>query len=143
MTTPIMSEAGYYIKNNTNNKKCILNSENLILLINSNIIELILPKCKIVSCKANYLKHLLIPSDCQSLDCSYNLLTELIIPKGCLYVDCSENKLTKLIIPKSCKWIHCANNNLPQLIIDLFQSGDPVKITLANNLQLTNNLQRN
>jgi hypothetical protein len=81
-----------------------------------NLIELVLPMCKEVYCSNNY-------------------LTELIVPEGCEEVYCYTNHLTKLIIPKTCKWICCYNNNLPKLIENLLQSGDLIKIQLANNLQ--------
>jgi hypothetical protein len=62
-------------------------------------------------------------------------LIELVLPR-CKFVRCQCNRLTELIIPKTCELIYCYSNFLPKVIIDLFESNDPVKIQLANNLQL-------
>jgi hypothetical protein len=110
------NKSGYYITKNNPTVKFPLEPQEKICLDNMDLIELVLPKCREVYCY-------------------YNELTELIIPTGCDYVDCSYNKLTKLIVSKTCKTIWCYNNNLPQIIIDLFESDDPIKMQLANNLQ--------
>ena len=110
---------GYYIQKYNPTVKVSLESQDKIELYFMYLIELVLPKCK-------------------EVDCSYNLLTELIIPEGVEFVNCSYNHLTKLIFPKTCKWIFCHNNRLHPMIIELFQTDDPIKIQLANNLQLAN-----
>jgi hypothetical protein len=107
---------GYYITKDNPTVKVILEPQEELILSGMNIIELVLPKCKKIYCGGNF-------------------LTELIVPEGCDYVYCRYNNLIKLIIPKSCKRIMCNNNKLLKIIINLFQSKDPVKIALANNLQ--------
>jgi hypothetical protein len=107
---------GYYITRDNPTKKFTIEPQDEILLYVMDIIELVLPKCKWVNCNCNH-------------------LTELIVPQGCKRVYCVHNKLTKLIIPKSCTMILCHNNNLHPIIINLFESRDPIKIKLANNLQ--------
>jgi hypothetical protein len=131
---------GYYITKDSSKEKTILKPQHIIELSNMDIIELVLPKCKTVKCDDNYLGKLIIPEGCESVNCSYNNLRELIIPKSCVWVSCHNNKLTKLIIPMSCDWISCSENRLHPIIINLFHSDDPVKIQLANSLQIANNL---
>ncbi len=96
-----------------------------------------------ISCNGNNLIELIIPESCKEVWCVKNNLTKLIIPSSsCNNVFCENNLLTKLIIPKESNRIDCHNNCLPKVIEILLQSRDPVKIELANSLQLTNNLQR-
>jgi hypothetical protein len=108
---------GYYIVKDNPTIKIPLIPQKSLHLSGMNLIELVLPTCKEVYCWNNQ-------------------LAELIIPPGCIVVDCCNNNLTKLIVPKSCKIIYCRFNKLPKIIVDLFRSQDPIKITLANNLQL-------
>jgi hypothetical protein len=152
---------GYYITVDKPNEKIILEPQDEIYLCDMNLIELVLPECKLVWCRNNNLTELIVPKGCEYVNCAYNnltklvlpnsvkqvhcavnLLTELIIPWGCDYVSCSHNNLIKLIIPNSCKTVLCNFNKLHPIIIDLFQSEDPIKIQLANNLQLVNKLQQ-
>jgi hypothetical protein len=107
---------GYYITHYNPSVKVPLEPQDEIFLPCMDIIELVLPKCRHVMCSSNQ-------------------LTELIIPMGCETVSCSNNNLTKLIVPKTCKYVNCTDNNLPKVIIDLFNSDNPIKIQLANNLQ--------
>jgi hypothetical protein len=143
-------------------EKIPLESRDALYLSSMNIIELVLPPCKevychsaylakinsnkltkliipdgynIVRCDGNELTELILSKSCKRIYCWNNQLTELIIPEGCEWVHCHHNKLNKLIVPKSCTTISCHDNNLPQIIVDLFQSNDPIKIQLANNLQ--------
>jgi hypothetical protein len=59
---------------------------------------------------------------------------------GCKIIHCHNNELTKLIIPKDCQYIKLTGNKLHPVIENLLQSKDPIKIALANSLQLANNL---
>jgi hypothetical protein len=145
---------GYYITRDNPTVKIQLEPRDEITLSSLDLIELVLPECKKVDCSCNYLTELIIPEGCEVVDCGnnklislnipqsckqlscwYNLLTELIIPHGCEVVDCCNNQLNKLIATKTCKNIWCYDNKLPLVIIKLFQSGNPVKIALANSLQ--------
>jgi hypothetical protein len=128
---------GHYITTDELTKS-IIRSQDSIFLRNMNIVELVLPECKNVYCWGNKLTKLIIPQSCENVECWDNQLIELIIPKNCKIINCSYNKLTKLIVPKSCTKVRCHNNNLHPIIIDLLESNDPIKMQLANNLQLTN-----
>jgi len=125
---------GYYIQKNQPTVKIPLDPQESIYLESMNIIELVLPECEYVYCWNNNLTKLIIPEGCEYVDCSYNQISKLIIPMGCEEVYCQNNNLTKLIIPESCRVV-CYSNKLPQIIENLFQSGDSIKIELANNLQ--------
>jgi Leucine-rich repeat (LRR) protein len=131
---------GYYIQKQNPTVKIPLKPKDNLILFNLNIVELVLPKCKEVYCDNNLLKELILPDGCEYVDCSNNQLTELIVPNSVKQFYCYKNKLTKIIIPKSCKFISCWNNKLHTIIVDLFESNDPIKIELANTLQLANNL---
>ncbi len=111
------NKTGYYITQDNPTLKIPLHSQEKIFLPSMGIIELVLPECKYVWCSGNELTKLIIPESCESINCQYNNLTELIIPRGCTYVS-------------------CGFNNLPKVIENLFNSDDPIKIQLANNLQL-------
>jgi hypothetical protein len=146
---------GYCITQDKPMVKVHLDPQDEIDLSHKNLIELVLPACKIVWCNNNKLTELIIPQGCGYVNCRNNCLWKLIIPDGCEYVYCSDNYLTELIIPKGCKrvycyanllykiyihktcnYINCDRSNLLKIIINLYQSQDPVKIELTNNLQL-------
>jgi hypothetical protein len=155
------NKKGYYIIEGNPYKKYILEPKEEIIISNMKITKLVLPFCKAIYCGYNSLTELSIPNGCESVSCTNNNLNKLILSDTCTTVFCPFNKLTELIITKNCKEIVCSyncltkikipitidsvvcdNNPLPQVIIDLFESKDPVKITLANNMQIANNLQR-
>jgi hypothetical protein len=155
-------EEFYYITENFPNKKIRLYPSDELNLYSMNIIELVIPPCKYINCNNNKLTKLIIPIGCRSVCCYSNQLTELIIPKDCKFVSCWNNKLIKLIIhegckevwcydnnltelilPKSCEFISCSGNKLHLVIEKLFDSDNPIKIELANNLQIANNIQKN
>jgi hypothetical protein len=99
--------------------------------------------CKEIYCQYNNLTKLELPKSCEIVYCYNNYLTELILPKTCILASCYSNQLTKLIIPKTCENIHCWSNKFHPIIESLFNSLDPIKIQLANSMQLANNLQKN
>ena len=76
-----MNPEFYYITKSNPAVKVSLKSQDYIDLRSMNLIELVLPPCRIFHCEHNY-------------------LTELIIPQGCIEVYCSDNYLTELIIPR-------------------------------------------
>jgi hypothetical protein len=131
---------GYYITYFNQTEKVEIEPQEEIRLFYTHLIKLVLPECKTVLCFNNYLTELIIPHGCEYVSCSSNNLTKLILPKTCKVVSCYDNQLTKLIVPKICTDVHCHSNNLPQLIINLLQSKEPVKIQLANNLQIFSRL---
>jgi hypothetical protein len=145
---------GYYITADEPNIKVPLEPQERIELHHMNLIELVLPKCVEAYCNNNLLTELIIPEglkkiwcshnqltkltftkDCQYISCQVNNLSELIISNTCEVILCFYNNLTKLIIPKSCKRVHCNYNKLHPIVENLLQSGDSIKIQLANNLQ--------
>jgi hypothetical protein len=132
----------YYITRDNPTVKVLLEPQDDVSLQRMNLIKLVLPMCKNVWCDCNYLTELIVPESVELLNCNSNYLKELIIPMSCKYLDCSRNELTKLIILGIPSLRIYRFNRLPQVIIDLFESDDPIKMQLANNLQLTNNLQR-
>jgi hypothetical protein len=137
------SKNGYYIMKSNPTEKVVLRSEELIDLFSKELIELVIPQgCKKVYCSYSSLTKLIIPEGVEFISCIYNFLTELIIPNGCKFISCHHNNLNKLILPMSCEEIYCYNNNLHPIVENLFHSWDPVKIQLANSLQLTNNSQK-
>ncbi len=113
------TQNGYYITEDNPLEKVLLEPQEEIHLSGMNLIELVLPQCIRVWCYDNQ-------------------LTKLLIPMGCKGIHCSDNNLTQLIIPKTCLIVICKNNKLIQIITNLIESRDPVKIQLANNLQLAN-----
>jgi Leucine-rich repeat (LRR) protein len=155
---------GYYITSNNPTEKVPLEPQDEFFLYKWSLIELVLPKCRDVYCYNNQLTdlygienltnlrqlicfnnqltELIIPEGCEYVECQYNNLIKLIIPENCEFIGCVNNKLNKLIVPKGCIFIYCGNNNIHPIVVDLFKSEDPVKIQLANSLQLANNLQR-
>ncbi len=126
---------GYYITKDNPKEKIAIIQHDIIYLSHMSIIELVLPRCREISCSDNYLKELVIPQGCEKINCSYNNLTKLTLPKSCKFINCHNNNLTKLIIPKDGQFYFWCNNLHP-IIINLFRSRDPIKIQLANNLQL-------
>jgi hypothetical protein len=126
---------GYYRTRDNPSVRWPLAPQDGIYLYGMDIIELVLPKCKYVNCANNYLTKLIIQEGCISIDCGSNFLAELIVPKSCTIVYCYYNKLKYLYVPKTCGYVRCSDNLLPSLIMELFESDDPVKIELANNLQ--------
>jgi hypothetical protein len=136
------NQNGYYITEDNPTIKVPIKPQNEISLNGMKIIELILPRCKQVHCFGNKLTKLVIPEGCEEVDCTDNQLTELIIPMGCKRVNCNRNKINKLIVSKSCETVLFVYNRLHPIIENLLGSKDPVKIALANNLQLANSLQR-
>jgi hypothetical protein len=150
---------GYYIIEDNPTVKIQIELKEEIYLYGMNLIELVLPQCKIINCGINKLNSLIIPDGCEQIYCHYNNLIELILPQSCKKIVCHYNNLTELIIPKSCEIIDCCDNNLKKLILpknclyvckgnklplvieNLFSSKDPIKIQLANNLQLASSLQ--
>jgi hypothetical protein len=146
---------GYYITSDNPTVKVPVEPREVIDLSYKKIIELVLPKCKIVYCFRNELKELIIPMGCVEVQCQRNNLTKLILPdsceevwcnnnqlielnlpKNCIFINCFENYISKLIIPNKCKMVGCYNNNnLSSIIVNLLESGNRIKIQLANNLQ--------
>jgi hypothetical protein len=124
----------YYITEDNPTEKVPLEPQEIINLIDIKLIELVLPKCRRAYCYFNNLTKLIIHDDCEYVDCSDNYLTELIIPKNCKGFNCNRNNLTKLVALHASS-VLCSDNNLHPLITQLFESCDPVKIKLANNLQ--------
>jgi hypothetical protein len=128
---------GYYISRLNPSEKIPVEPRDEINLSNMYLIELVLPKCKKVHCYRNDLTSLIVPEGCEYIGCWSNNLTSLTIPMTCKGIVCSDNYLTKLILPKEAEYILCNSNLLPKIIIDLFESGNSLKIELANNLQKT------
>jgi hypothetical protein len=126
---------GYYIQKHNPAKKVILKTNDDIDICDMGIIELALPKCRRVWCWNNELSSLIVPEGCELINCSHNNLKELIIPKSCKYIYCFNNELSSLIVPEG-EYISCCDNKLHPIIIELFNSDDPIKIQLANNMQL-------
>jgi hypothetical protein len=133
---------GYYIIKDRPTEKISLEPKEVLYLDNMNLIELVLPKCKKVYCYGNRLTELIIPDGVEIINCSVNNITELILPKSCIYLDCYYNELIKLIVQKTCEKIYCRYNKLYPIVENLLSSKDPIKIELANNIQLANNLQK-
>jgi hypothetical protein len=151
---------GYYITKFDPTIKVEIFPQETIALNYKNIIELVLPECKVVRCYNNQLTKLVVPDGCKKVNCDDNQLTELILPNSCEFVSCENNKLTELILHENCEIIYCAYNKLTKLILpknsryvycgynklhpqieELINSTDPVKRQLANSLQVANSLQ--
>jgi hypothetical protein len=137
---------GYYITANNPTVKVPIepiSQNDFIDLHRMDIIELVLPLYPtysiFVDCSLNKLKELFIPPGYKKVWCAVNQLTKLTLPIGCKLIDCRNNYLKELYVPRSCKEVYCFGNNLHPQIEELFQSDDPVKIALANNLQIANN----
>ena len=66
----VYMKKGYYIT--SEDKKVILEPQNIIDVSNSNIIELVIPRgCKILYCWNNQLTELVVPNGCENIYCDY------------------------------------------------------------------------
>jgi hypothetical protein len=156
-----LNSNGYYISQCNPKIKIPLEPNDFIYLCDMDLIELVLPQCKKIYCRNNFLTKLIVPEGCEVVDCQRNKLISLNIPQSCIRVSCHTNNLIELILPHSCTFVDCGNNYLTELVLpqgciefyydnnnlhpiikNLLGFKDPVKIALANSLQVANNLQR-
>jgi hypothetical protein len=107
----------YYI---LNDKKIELKNwkktDKYIFSANIQVSEIILPPCKSFRCESIGLKTLIMTS--------------------CDVIECTNNPIEKIYIPKNVQKIKLENTKLSEVIINLYKTLDPIKIELANNLQI-------
>ncbi len=67
-----MKNLGYYITKDKPDVKILLEPQEIIYLDNMNLIELVLPKCRVIWCDRNHLTELILHKSCQIVRYSNN-----------------------------------------------------------------------